>query len=113
MCLVRIHTIPSLECQPFLVIWVILNAEARFIARRRIRPPTSFFQRKTAVYHTLNDALGDPTRRYFDETTVGLAAASVIETRSSNPTVVLIHIKCYDKVRRDVIKQRSESSQSH
>lgn len=103
------HTIPSLQNQPLWVKWVILHAEASIITRRRIPPPASFFQRKAAIYRTLSEALADPLRRYTDETIVGLGAASVMESRSPNPTAVLVHLKGYDTVRRDIIKQRSGS----
>jgi hypothetical protein len=104
------HTIPSLQTQPLWVKWVILNAEAHLIARRRIPPSISFFQRKAAIYRALNEALADPKRRYADETIVGLGAASVMESRSKNPAAVLIHLKGYDTVRRDIFRQQSGSA---
>lgn len=103
------HTIPSLQTQPLWVKWVILNAEAHLIARRRISPTVSFFQRKASIYRALNEALADPRRRYADETIVGLGAASVMESRSSNPAAMLIHLKGYDTVRRDIFWQQSGS----
>ncbi|KIX95168.1 uncharacterized protein Z520_09084 [Fonsecaea multimorphosa CBS 102226] len=84
---------------PFVLQWMVVNAQGLLISLRGGQEPVSFFRRKALAYLTLKDRLeGSRGESLPDDFIMGIIMATVAESRISPPGVSNVHLKAYEAV---------------
>ncbi|OAP54543.1 hypothetical protein AYL99_10991 [Fonsecaea erecta] len=84
---------------PFVLQWMVVNAQGVLISLKGDHEPPSFFRRKALAYLTLKARLeASPGDQLPDDFINGIIMATVAESRISPPGVSNVHFKAYEAV---------------